>query len=226
MKAKIYSHNNLIGIATLEIGDATMGGVFGNFEPTDLYFNNVQKHVWEFWGTNKPNYQKWESLRFNAQLENGLFLFPQGGYTYSDMKGIDDDPIQIDLAGLDFEIIEEYFLNNRVTSLVEDPWSSISISQKIAFEDELEKELGNKEISLFDIFKPKSKRHLLANSEFSAFGSSQINDDVLFEVRSPDISWKYAVVHLTWTKKKENVPYPITTIYEDFEEFRQKRMII
>lgn len=88
MKAKIYSHEFLIGTAELTVGDISMGCVFGNFEPTELYFEKIQKEVWAFWKTNKPNYEKWYSLKFNAQLENGVFLFPQGGYTFGDIEDL------------------------------------------------------------------------------------------------------------------------------------------
>ena len=73
MKATVYSHKQLIGTTDLQIGDESMGCVFGEFIPNDNYFKLIQKAVWDFWTTDKPNYTKWNSLRFNVQLDNGLF---------------------------------------------------------------------------------------------------------------------------------------------------------
>ncbi|GAB3988302.1 hypothetical protein GCM10028807_10660 [Spirosoma daeguense] len=58
MKAKVFSHRQSIGTAELQVGDESMGGIFGEFIPTELYFDKIQKGVWEFWQTNKPDYQK------------------------------------------------------------------------------------------------------------------------------------------------------------------------
>ena len=41
MKAKIYSHEFLIGTTDLSVGDESMGGVFGDFLPTDFYFEKI-----------------------------------------------------------------------------------------------------------------------------------------------------------------------------------------
>ena len=70
MKARVFSHRQLIGTTELQVGDETLGGVFGNFVPTEYYFDKIQKSVWEFWQTNKPDYKKWYSLRLNVQIEN------------------------------------------------------------------------------------------------------------------------------------------------------------
>ena len=72
-------------------------------------FTAIQKSVWEFWGTNKPNYKKWHSLRLNAQLENGYFIYPIGGYTFEDSEELPDEPKRIEIAGVFRHIIEDYF---------------------------------------------------------------------------------------------------------------------
>ena len=139
MKAKIYSHNLLIGTSELQIGDESMGCVFGEFLPNEHYFKNVQKYVWEFWKTNKPNYEKWNSLRFNVQLENGYFVYAVGGYTFDDSPDFPDEQKRIDIAGIDRHVIEYFFQKKPTDFFVEEPWENLSIEQKISFEDELNK---------------------------------------------------------------------------------------
>lgn len=224
MKTRIYSENFLIGTTELIVGDKSMGNLFGEFEPTELYFEKVQKEVWEFWKTNKPNYKKWNSLRFNAQLENGVFLFPEGGYTFSDIKELNEEPIRIDLTGINHEIIEDYFINESQKTFVEKPWNVIGIEQKIALENELKKEIGNNEKSLLKIFERKSKKHLLSKMEFSAFCHDQRNDDVLFEIKQEDRNEKFVIYRLTWSGKKEQEGSSKTIFFKDFKDFKIIKM--
>lgn len=223
MKAKVFSHRHLIGSTDLQVGDEPMGAVFGDFLPTEIYFDKIQKYVWAFWQTNKPDYQKWHSLRLNVQLENGIFLFPQGGYTLADLKEFPDEPIRIDIVGIDSNILQDFFLTEPPRPFVEEPWNELEIEQKIAFEDELKKELGIKDRSFFD-FLHQPANHILADIEFSAFCHDQRNDDVLFEIRKPDFNKQFALVHLTWTAKKEKEGYPNTLFYSDFDDFKYSRM--
>ena len=109
VKAKIFSHKELIGTTELTVGDEGMGCVYGDFIPTETYYNTIQKSVWAIWATNKPDYKKWHSLRLNAQLENGYFLFPAGGYTIDDIQTLPNEPKRIDIAGLDRHILEDFF---------------------------------------------------------------------------------------------------------------------
>jgi hypothetical protein len=223
VKAKIFSHRQLIGTTDLQVGDESMGGLFGDFIPTEIYFNKTQQCVWKFRQTNKPDYQKWYSLRLNVQLENGIFLYPHGGYTIDDFKELPDEPKRIDIAGVDHKIIKDYLLTNPPRPFVEEPWSELQIEQKIAFEDELKKELGIGGKSFFD-FINKSASHILFDSEFSAFCHDQRNDDVLFEIKKPHFDKQFAIVHLTWTGKEEQEGYPNTEFYSDFDDFKYSRM--
>lgn len=224
MKAKIYSLRQLIGTTDLQIGDETMGCVFGNFVPTDAYLKSIQKCVWEFWATNEPDNKKWHSLRFNVQLDNGYFLYPVGGYTFDDSPDFPDEPKRIDIAGLDRHVIEDFFLQDPPRSFVEEPWVEITIEQKIAFEDELNKELGVTGKSLLDVFKRKQEKHKLAGFDFSALCKYQCNDDVLFVARKQGFDKKFAVIHLTWKRNKEVDGFPYTKFYVDFNEFKHFRM--
>jgi hypothetical protein len=223
VKAKIFSHRQLIGTTVLQVGDESMGGIFGEFTPTEIYFDKIQKSVWEFWQTNKPDYKKWYSLRLNVQLENGLFLFPEGGYTIDDIKELPNEPKRIDIVGVDSKVLQDFLQTNPPRPFVEEPWNELQIEQKIGFEDELSKELGISEKSFFD-FLSKQEKHVLIESEFSAFCHDQRNDDVLFEFKKQGIDKKFALVHLTWASKKEKEGYPKTTFYSDFDDFKYSRM--
>ena len=225
MKAKIFSYRHLIGTTDLIVGDKNMGCVFGKFLPTNEYYKNIQKKVWEFWHTNKPDYEKWHSLRINVQLENGLFLFPDGGYTINDVKELPYEPKRIDIAGIDSRVVEDFLLTQSTGPFVDKPWSDLKIEQKIAFEDELKKEIGSRDKLFFNLFTNKTK-HILSDIEFSAFCHDQRNDDVLFAIRKVGFEKRFALVHLTWTSKTERVGYPITRFYSDFEEFKSLRMYV
>ena len=225
MKTKIFSHKQLIGTTELKVGDKSMGEVFGNFIPTQYYFDNFQKYVWEFWKTKKPDLKKWESLKLNAQLENGFFLYPNGGFTFDDIKGLNNKTLRIDIAGVNNEIIKNYIETDTIKPFTEEPWSELEIGQKISFENELRKELGIKDKSLFlNLFK-KSSKHDLINFEFSALCHDQRNDNVLFEINSNKSDKQFALVHLTWSGKEESQNYPRTEFYSSFSEFKNLRMI-
>ncbi len=103
--AIIYSHDKIIGTAELEVGDFSMGGLYGSFNPNQTYFNQIQKHAQEFLNTNGKNIKEWMSLRFNVQLENGMFLFPVGGITIEDSEELPEIAKRIDFAGIDTRII-------------------------------------------------------------------------------------------------------------------------
>ena len=60
MKTRIYSKKFLIGTTELIIGDLSMGNLFGEFKPTELYFEKVQKKVWNF------------GKRTNRIIKNGI----------------------------------------------------------------------------------------------------------------------------------------------------------
>ncbi|MBY0478634.1 MAG: hypothetical protein K2Q24_13390 [Chitinophagaceae bacterium] len=224
MKAKIYSHKQLIATTDLQVGDFGMGCVYGIIIPTDFYFDEIQRRVWDFWSTNKPNYEKWYSLRLNVQLENGYFLYSAGGYTIDDIPDLPNEPKRIDIAGVDMHIIEDYFLQEIPRTFIEDPWEEINIGMKIGFEDELKKEIGVSVKSVFNFFKSQGKKHELAEFEFSALCKYRCNDDVLFVARKEGFDMKFAVIHLTWKGSKEEKGFPGVDFYNDFEDFKRLRM--
>ncbi len=224
LKAKIYSHTLLIGTSDLQIGDESMGCVFGEFIPNGNYFKHIQKQVWNFWKANNTDYAKWNSLRFNVQLDNGYFLYPVGGYTFDDNPDFPYETKRIDIAGIDRHIIEDFFLQKASELFLVEPWESISIKQKIIYEDELNKELGLGEKSFFDFLKPRQEKHELADFKFSALSKYKSNDDVLFISRKENFEKHFAVIHLTWKGKKEVDGFPDIDFYNDFNEFKNLRM--
>jgi hypothetical protein len=214
----------LIGHTELEAGDISMGGVYGEFIPNDSYFKYMQKYVWDFWATKTPDYRIWESLRFTVQLENGFYLHPVGGLTFDNIREMPNEPIRIDIAGLSQQIIDDFILSEP-RPFVENPWVTISIEQKIAFEDELQKEIRKKGGLLSNLFKSDSS-HLLTDFNCSALCKNDSNDDVLFSIHDKKGSDKnFALVHLTWTERDENnQKWPTTILYDTFDNFKYEKM--
>lgn len=219
MQSKIYAHNHHIGTANLQVGDETMGGLFGEFIPTEYYFDQIQQSVWAISQAKKTDTNTWHALRLNVQLENGMFLFPEGGITIDDLQELPDAPIRIDIAGVDHSLIRDYILENPPRPFVEAPWEALTIEQKIGFEDELRKELGATQTSLFR-FMTNPPKHFLLDAEVSAFCRDQRNDDVLFAIKKADFDQHFALIHLTWTGKQEKDGYPHTAYFTDYDEFK------
>jgi hypothetical protein len=62
-----------------------------------------------------------------------------------------------------------------------------------------------------------SNNHPLFGQNLIAIGQRVDCDDVLFYL--PQYSLKFAVVHLTWSGKKEDHPYPSTSFYATLEDW-------
>ena len=91
-----------------------------------------------------------------------------------------------------------------------EPWDSLC-SDGGSFEEELYKELG--------------KNHILYSKKVSAIGRRYDRDEYLFQVSDPD--FKIAVVHLTFSGKKENDNnFPRTKIYKDINDWISNCMMI
>lgn len=201
-----------------------MGCVFGDFMPTENYYSNVQKLVWSFNSTNKPDYTKWKALNINVQLENGYFLHPAGGYTFDDIEAYSNETIRINVAGLFGHVIEDFFRTESKRLLIEGPWETISIEQKILFENELQKEIKRHPGSFFGWIKPTTE-HILSGYECAAICKFKPADDILFAIHKNGSDEMYAVVHLTFSgKKEENIAFPSTTLYDSFDAFKAQRM--
>lgn len=206
MQANIYANNHLIGTADLKIGDASMGGLYGDFLPDDFYFNHIQKYVWDFWETQTPDYQKWASLKFSVQLENGYFLFPAGGITISDHVKFPEEPQRIDIDGVDSHVLEDFFKTQPPRTFVEAPWEPVSVDTKIGLENQLSLETQH--------------LHVLNGAEVSTLCRNTSNDDVLYITRTANDTQNFALVHLTWSTRQTTTEFPHVTFFKSFEEFR------
>jgi hypothetical protein len=114
------------------------------------------------------------------------------------------------------------FSKNTLT----EPWSTVDISQKISFEDELNREIIPVK-SFFNFLSfNKKDNHILIGAEVSTFAKYGPNDDVLFAINKKDVNSTLATVHLTWiNRKKEHSTYfPATHFYLDFNDFNERRM--
>jgi hypothetical protein len=90
-----------------------------------------------------------------------------------------------------------------------DPWTTAALQPEPLIR-ELEKEV--------------SDGHILFGKKVEIVARRRDTDDVL--LRLSDNSGCYAVVHLTWSGKKERSPkWPITTVFSSWEEFVDKRML-
>jgi len=227
LKAQIFSHEKLIGTTKLQVGDESMGHVYGEFFPTEIYYNDIQQAVWEFWVSNKPDYSKWDSFKWNVQLDNGCFISAMGGFEFGDFQEFPDEPKRIDIAGIDRYIIQDFILLEEPKPFVEEPWGAISIEQKKSFEEELQKELGteiNKK-SFFNLFgKANHDKHVLSDFEMMALCRDQRSDDVLFRINKQGFDKQFAMVHLTWRGYKEDEGYPKVQLYKDYDDFKYSRM--
>ncbi|WP_316834509.1 hypothetical protein [Pedobacter nutrimenti] len=223
MKAKIFSRDRCIGTTNLHVGDESMGGLYGNFLPTEAYYKYVQKAVWKFWSAGKPDYDQWEALKLSVQLENGCFLFAAGGFTLHDLKERSDEVKRIDIAGVDRYVLEDFFLEKEPRSFLEEPWEPVSIEEKLAYEKEVKKEVGVYR-SFFGFYSLWPNEHVLVGFELLALGFDQRSHDVLFVTRKEGDSREFAVVHLTWKGAKEVKGFPQVEFYKSFEEFRSSRM--
>lgn len=101
MKANIYIENELIGITNFRIADESMGGIIGDFLPTENYekYKNKIQSLSESKGIANVS-----DFNFKLELEDNLILNPEGGIGITDLKEFDE--IIIESAGNERGIIE------------------------------------------------------------------------------------------------------------------------
>lgn len=215
MKTSIYSGQYVIGYADLQAGDVAMGGIYGEFIPTAEYYGRVQQTVWEFVASASPNYEKCYALLLNAQLENGYFLFPLGGYEIIDSPDFPHAPKQIYLTGIAAGIIEDFIDIDPPRTFVEEPWEPLTIQQKLALEAEYARETGRNPKPIF------ATASQLPPSALCRYGPT---DDVLFSIQPIDPNKHFALVHLTWSGKQEPASFPRIQFFDSFAEFKLERM--
>ena len=178
MKANIYSDKLQIRIVDLKIYDESMGGLGGEFIPNDNYLK-IKDKVLKFNAAEKKDFTLWNSLRINAQLENGYFLHPMGGIMIYDFIELQEEKAEIDIAGVFRHVIDDYFKTEPPRIFVEEPWEDITIVQKIAFENELKKKIGFDKGLINQLIGSK-KKHVMTEYDYSALCTSGMNDNVLY----------------------------------------------
>ena len=63
--------------------------------------------------------------------------------------------------------------------------------------------------------------HPLKGRSATVIGRSTDSDDILLDLGDGT----FAVVHLTWSQRKERAPWPMTTTFESFEAFERDVML-
>ena len=89
-----------------------------------------------------------------------------------------------------------------------EPWYPLQSNEEY-FDEELCREISE----VHPLYKIKTK----------AIARREDCDDVLFELEN--YVNKYAVVHLTWSRKMENSDFPSTTFYKNFKEWIETCML-
>jgi hypothetical protein len=88
-----------------------------------------------------------------------------------------------------------------------EPWHAVSPERRAQLDAEVAQELP--------------PGHVLAGRPLAAAAARSDRDDVLFEI--PGLG--YAVVHLTWSGRRENSPeWPRTEVFSSIEEWRDRVM--
>lgn len=120
MRCNLYANEELIGWAELIPTDPPMGRASGPFHPNDSY-GKIQPIIREYHlydgtlgevnGIKRLETQaKIDALGLSVITDEGEVLDPAGGVHVADFSGeLDDDPYQLDVIGLPFDIYERLF---------------------------------------------------------------------------------------------------------------------
>lgn len=120
MRCNLYANEELVGWAELIYTDPPMGCASGPFYPNDSY-RKIQPIIREYHlydGTlGEVNGQKRieaqakiDALRLSVITEDGEVLDPLGGVHIADFsEELDEDPYQLDVLGLPFDIYDRLF---------------------------------------------------------------------------------------------------------------------
>lgn len=231
IRVKVFSRTLHIGTAELRDTLGGMGTMYGKFSPNENY-SQVKKQIQEN-NDFKPHQSitEWHYLRFNAQLESGYFLFAIGDFSIDDFVEFQEEQLTLQLAGV-LPCVFEYHRNEDPVDLrvkerdfLSEPWQKITIEEKIAFEDELEKEIGLPRLYNKEIWNTPNN-HPLAQTEFSALAKNTLTNEVIFSIHGKptiirenrEIAAFITVVNLTWSGKKEFGNLPQIKFYHDLDE--------
>lgn len=109
MKANIFSNKTFIGyISSLKIGDYTMGGLYGIFTPNNYYLEELQYEIQAFNQSTKKDFSIWDTFNFEVRILDDITLTPPV-FIIEDHIEFPEEPIIIEIAGVDCELIDRYF---------------------------------------------------------------------------------------------------------------------
>lgn len=120
MRCNLYANEELVGWAELISTDPPMGCASGPFYPNDSY-RKIQPIIREYHlfdgtlgevnGEKRTEAQaKIDALRLSVITEDGEVLDPAGGIHIADFsEELDEDPYQLDVIGLPFDIYDRLF---------------------------------------------------------------------------------------------------------------------
>ena len=142
----------------------------------------------------------------NGDNLNGLYLTPPDLF----VKELTRDCLEKTIVDLLAKGNLENLLNNSIFGLkfIEPYWDAKEMEEENsqAFIEELKLELHD--------------NHVLKNEVVQLIARKTSNDDIILELEDKRI----AVVHLTWTSKKEFKDYPKTRVYKNKVDFWNKEM--
>ncbi|MGI9516003.1 MAG: hypothetical protein ACR2NP_03065 [Pirellulaceae bacterium] len=104
----------------------------------------------------------------------------------------------------------------QAVATTDDPFPAINwsiVEDGAGLEQELAKEVG--------------QGHVLCGVSCQAIARANYNDDILVQLPesgTPDGA-RYAVVHLTWSGKPEEPPWPSTELFPDFQSWYEPRLV-
>jgi hypothetical protein len=215
MKASLYSYKTLLGEIDfsneLRNGrtETGMGGICGPFSPNSNY-GEIRKEIQALNATFNAEGTLWKKFNLNAQLENGYFFLPCGGYDIQDFADYPDEPLEVRTVGIHSHIFDDYFIQKKPFLIK--PWRKISIDEKFEFEDKYKNETGLVE----------RLRHFADyrwEPIFSALGLNEETREVLFATHNTKIGC-FAVADFV---KKDEKGNPLFEFYESFDESTDKK---
>ncbi len=224
MNAQVFFRGKYIGSTLLQVGDASMGHLYGQLKPYKDRVRIIQELMRSLNSGGDDNSKALNYLEINVQLENGYFLFAEGGITIGYIEDVEKDLIQIDIAGVDHQVIEDYLLANPPVLFVEDPWYVLNIKKKIKLEEIFLQDL-NAYKNRFDIlFAPRHTSQRSIGLKFLALCSKgyQGSTVTLYIVKEEGFAKKFVTVERMVMGKE--VYHTKLEIFEDLHHFKYFRM--
>ncbi|UEG52236.1 hypothetical protein LLH06_14810 [Mucilaginibacter daejeonensis] len=224
MNAQVFFKGEYIGSTLLQVGDASMGHLYGQLKPYKDRVRIIQKLTRSLNSGGDDNSKALNDLEINVQLENGYFLFAEGGITIGYIEDVEKDLIQIDIAGVDHQVIEDYLLTNPPVLFVEDPWYVLNIKKKIKLEEMFLQDL-NAYTNRFDILFAShhtSERSIGLKVLALCYTGYQGSTVTLYIVKEEGFAKKFVTVDRM--VRGDEVYRPKLEIFEDLHHFKYFRM--